>query len=69
MYKPKHDYRNSEMDTLIGEWVHSELDRAILRRKLLDKATYEQIAEEVDRSTKCVKGRYKTAYLALSRHF
>ncbi len=31
MYKPKHDYRNSEMDVLIGEWVHSELDRAILR--------------------------------------
>lgn len=69
MYKPKHDYRNSEMDALIAEWVHSDLDRAILRRKLLDRATYEKIAEEVERSPKCVKGRYKAAYTSLSRHF
>lgn len=69
MYKPRHDYRNSEMDALIAEWVHSELDRAILRRKLLDRATYEKIAEEVERSPKCVKGRYKAAYTSLSRHF
>lgn len=47
MYKPKHDYRNSEMDALIAEWVH----------------------EEVERSPKCVKGRYKAAYTSLSRHF
>lgn len=69
MYKPRHDYRNREMDALIAEWVHSELDRAILRRKLLDRATYEKIAEEVERSPKCVKGRYKAAYTSLSRHF
>ncbi len=69
MYKPKHDYRNSEMDDLIAEWIHSDLDRAILRRKLLDRATYEKIAEEVARSPKCVKGRYKAAYTSLSQHF
>lgn len=69
MYKPKSDYRNSDMEALISEWIHSDLDRAILRRKLLHGDTYESIAEDVGRSTKCVKGRYQVAFTSLSRHF
>lgn len=56
----------SQLRLLINEHVFHALDRRILCRKLLDGATFEQIAEEVDRSTNCVKERYRRAYAHLS---
>ena len=56
----------SQLRMLINEHVFHALDRRILCRKLLDGATFEQIAEEVDRSTNCVKERYRRAYAHLS---
>ena len=47
------DYRDlsrSEWEALIDEWIFSELARKMLRRRLLDERTLEQIAEEFDRS-------------------
>jgi hypothetical protein len=56
----------SQLRMLINEHVFHALDRRILCRKLLDGATFEQIAEEVDRSTNCVKERYRRAHAHLS---
>ena len=58
----------SQLRALINEHVFHALDRRILCRKLLDGATFEQIAEEVDRSTNCVKERYRNAFQHLA-HF
>lgn len=45
----------SEMELLISEHVHSQRDRNIMRRKLIDGITYEDLAEEVGMSPRGVK--------------
>lgn len=48
-------YSNSQMKALIEEWIHSERDRAILQRRLVDGISFERLAEEFDLSTRYVK--------------
>lgn len=45
----------SEWNKLIDEWVFSERDRRILKRRLLDGLTYEQLAAEFDMSVRQIK--------------
>lgn len=63
----QHSLTRSEMRTLIDERIFHALDRQILSRKILDGATFEQIAEEVGRSVNCVKYRYRDALTVLCR--
>lgn len=49
------EYSNSQIAELIDEWVHSERDRAILKRRLIDGLTFEQLAEEFDMSVRQTK--------------
>lgn len=49
------EYTNSQMRTLIEEHIHSERDRAILSRRLIDGVCYEPLAEEFDMSVVHVK--------------
>lgn len=37
----------TQINTLINDWIFSARDRKILRMKLLDGMTYEQIAEDL----------------------
>lgn len=46
---------NSEISAVIDEWIRSERDRAILKRRLIDGITYEALAEEFDVSDRTVK--------------
>ena len=62
----QHSLTRSQLRNAINEHIFHALDRRILCRKLLDGATFEQIAEEVDRSTNCVKERYRRALAVLS---
>ena len=48
-------YTNSQMSELIDEHIHSERDRNILKRRLIDGVCYEPLAEEFDLSTVQVK--------------
>lgn len=45
----------SQWIVLIDEWIFSERDRAILKRRLLDGLTYERLAEEFDMSVRQIK--------------
>lgn len=45
----------SEVEHLINEWIFSERDRAILKRRLLDGIYFEPLAEEFDLSVRQVK--------------
>ena len=45
----------SDISFLIDEWIFSERDRAILKRRLLDGIKYEQLAEEFDLSVRHTK--------------
>jgi DNA-directed RNA polymerase specialized sigma24 family protein len=46
------EYSNIQISMLIDEWIHSERDRAILKRRLIDGLTFEQLAEEFDMSVR-----------------
>lgn len=50
---------NSELAELIGEHIHSERDRQIMRMKLIDGLTYEKIAENVDMSPRYIRALVK----------
>lgn len=52
--KIKFDVPVSELTRLIDEWIYSERDRQILKRKIIDGVTYEKLAEEFSLSTKQV---------------
>lgn len=45
----------SEIERLIDEWIFSERDRAILKRRLLDGICYEPLAEEFNLSVRQTK--------------
>lgn len=49
------DIPTTHLIYLIDEWIHSERDRAILKRRLIDGICYEPLAEEFDLSVKQVK--------------
>lgn len=49
------DYSNSQISGLIDEWIHSERDRRILKRRLIDGITYDKLAEEFDLSVRQIK--------------
>jgi hypothetical protein len=49
------DLPRSEIEKLIDEWIFSERDRAILKRRLLDGICYEPLAEEFALSVRQTK--------------
>ena len=49
------DLPRSEVEKVIDEWIFSERDRAILKRRLLDGICYEPLAEEFDLSVRQIR--------------
>ena len=49
------NYSNSQIIAIIDEYVHSERDRAILKRRFVDGICYEPLAEEFDMSVRQIK--------------
>lgn len=49
------DISRPEVADLIDEWIFSERDRKILKRRLLDGICYEPLAEEFDLSVRQIK--------------
>ena len=45
----------SEIENLIGEYIHNERDRKILKRRLIDGICFEPLAEEFDLSVRRIK--------------
>lgn len=61
-------YSNSQMQALIDEWLHSERDRKIMARRLIDGITFERLAEEFDMSVRQIKNIVYRAGQELFRH-
>lgn len=55
MKSKKFEYLNDEIEYFIDQCVHSERDRKILKRKLIDGITFEALAEEFHLSVSRVK--------------
>lgn len=63
------DISNSEIEKAIDEWIHSERDRKILKRRLIDGICYEPLAAEFDLSVRRLKDIVYKAEVRLFRHF
>lgn len=49
------EYTNSGIARIIDEYIHSERDRAIIKRRLIDGVSIERLAEEFDRSPRAMQ--------------
>ena len=49
------EYTNSQIREVIAEHIHSERDRRLLLRRLVDGAVFEKLGEEFDMSDRQVK--------------
>ena len=62
------EYSNSQIREIIAEYIHSERDRKILERRLIDGITFERLAEEFDLSVRRVKTIVYTCQVEIFRH-
>ena len=63
------DYSNSKIILLIEEHIHSERDRAILRRRLVDGITFERMAEEFDLTPRQVRRVVHNCEVIIFKHY
>ena len=62
------EYTNSEIRELINEYIHSERDRKILYRRLVDGIAFEPLAEEFELSVRHTKTIVYKAEKELFKH-
>lgn len=62
------DYTNSQISALIDEHIHSERDRKILKRRLIDGICFEPLAEEFGLSVRHTKNIIYREQEKLLRH-
>jgi hypothetical protein len=58
----------SELSDIIDEWIFSERDRAIMKRRWLDGVCFEPLAEEFDMSVRQIKRIVYKSEDRLSKH-
>ena len=58
----------AEWESLIDNWVHNEVDRKMLKRRLLDGICFEPLAEEFDLSVNHCQARIKKAKIQLFKN-
>lgn len=62
-------YSNSQMAELIDEYIHSERDRKILKRRLIDGKTFDELSAEFDLSPRHIKTIVYRQQERLFKHF
>lgn len=62
------EYTNTQIARLIDDYIHSERDRRILKRRLIDGIYYEPLAEEFDMSVRQMKSIVYKAQDRLFKH-
>lgn len=65
---PLSELGNSEIRALIDEHIHSERDRALLKRRLCDGVLFEPLAEEFGLSVQWTKDIFYKGMDRLSRY-
>lgn len=63
-----YELSRSQWEALIDEWIFSERDRAIVKRRLLDGVCFEQLAEEFYLSVQRTKAIVYSAQERLFKH-
>ena len=62
------EYTNSQIRDLIAEHIHSERDRKILERRLIDGVVFEKLAEEMEMSPRQIRSIVHKAETILFKH-
>ena len=62
------EYTNSQIRELIAEHIHSERDRGILERRLIDGIVFEKLAEEFDMSPRQIRNIVQKCEGILFKH-
>lgn len=62
------DVKNSDIANAIDEYIHSERDRKILKRRLIDGICYEPLADEMGMSVIQIKRIVSKAEAKLFKH-
>ena len=62
------EYTNSQIREIIGEYIHSERDRRIMERRLIDGITFEKLAEEFDLSVRRTKTIVYNCQVQIFKH-
>lgn len=62
------EYSNSQISFLIDEYIHSDRNRAILKRRLVDGICFEPLAEEFDLSVRQCKNIIYREQAKLFKH-
>lgn len=62
------DISNRDLSDLIDLWVRGETPRAVLKRRLIDERTFDQLAEEFGHSVQRVKAITYKAEEQLFKH-
>ena len=57
-----------EWEELIDNWIHNEVDRRMLKRRLLDGICFEPLAEEFELSVNHCQARIKKAKTQLFKN-
>lgn len=57
-----------EWEELIDNWIHNEVDRRMLKRRLLDGICFEPLAEEFELSVNHCQARIKKAKAQLFKN-
>lgn len=66
---------NAQLEKAIDDWIHSERDRLILKKRLIDGYTYQQISDylykehKIDLSIRRIKTIVSNAEIKLFKHF
>lgn len=68
MKKPELNITVSQLDNIIDEWIFSQRDRIILKLKLIDNKSQEQIAEEMDISVSQTRRILYKGYATIVAH-
>lgn len=59
---------NSQISHLIDEWIKSERDRKLLKRRLIDGICFEPLAEEFELSVRQIKNIVYKSEAILIKH-
>ena len=62
------EFSTERIEQLIDQWIHSERDRAVLRRRILDDITFEELAEEFNLSVRRTKTIVYNGQMRIYKH-
>lgn len=62
------DVTNEQIEKIIDSWIHSERNRAIMKRRLIDGICFEPLADEFDLSVRQIKTIVSKCEIKLAKH-